>query len=634
MNKELLKQQIEKAKYAYYNTDTPIMTDSEYDFLIKQYGEEPSVGAEVIDSIKKIEIKDRPMLSLDKVHDVSEIESFQKKKELIASIKCDGLSVRLIYENGILIGANTRGNGIVGGDIYTHTFYIQNIPKKISKTGRFVIDGEVIIFEKDFDSINFKNQRNAAAGALALLDMNEVKNRKLSFIAWDVIISNKEYLSYSEKLKDASLLGFNVVPWIEVEDIQSSIDYCLNEAKTKGYPCDGVVFKYNDIEYGDMLGSTAHHFKNAVAWKNKDETYTTYLNDIEWSMGKTGVFTPVAIFAPVEIDGTRVSRASLHNVSIMQETLGECPYEGEPLEIIKSNMIIPQVYLAGPKYSYQEVIDKGLTPKNHILQYCPVCKEKIEYIEENNIIRAYCTNPQCDGKLINKLDHFCSKKGLDIKGLSKTTLEKLMDWGWITSLPSIFMLENHKAAWINKTGFGEKSVEKILNSIKEASVCSLDRFICALSIPYVGEVASKAIFKKFKIYENFRDAIKNDKKQFYNIPGFGETIIENILNFDYIDADYIFRNYITEPEPNSNITNTNKLNNKIFAITGKTQLVKNRMELKELITKNGGKATDSISSKINYLICNDKDSNSVKMQKAKSLNIQIISEQEFLDLIS
>ena len=648
MNKEQIKQKIIEAKNAYYNTDSPIMSDFEYDKLVKEYGGEISVGAPVLDSIKKVHIIDRPMLSLDKVHSIEEIKSFKKDKVLIASVKCDGLSVRLVYENGELVSANTRGDGYIGGDITEHAHYIQDIPLIIPKSGHVVIDGEVIIFKKDFDSNRFKNQRNAAAGALALLDMNEVKSRKLSFIMWDIISIDNEYKTYYDKLGMAWRLGFRVVPTeilnndkdmngvyhTEEENIQEAINSCIETAEMIGCPYDGVVFKYDDLEYGESLGATAHHFRDAIAWKPAIKTYSTRLRYIDWTMGRTGVLTPVAVFDPIEIDGAEVSRASLHNVSIMQEILGDCAYVGEPLEVYKSNMIIPQIYSAGPKYDYGEVIVNGGVSANDAPEYCPICHGEITFKEENGITRAYCKNPNCNGKLINRLDHFCGKKGLDIKGLSKVTLEKLINYGWLNSIEDIFKLEEHETEWVNKPGFGTVSVNKILNAIESSKKSPTAKFICAIGIPLIGKVASEALAKKFGNYKTFREAVNNNSQELYEIAGVGEIMIQTLLDYDFTEADSIFEKYIKEMRPVVFISVSKKLEGKTFVITGKLKTFKNRNEIKATIEKEGGKVTDSVSSKTDYLINNDIDSTSSKNLKAKKLNIPIITEDDFLNLIN
>lgn len=642
MNKEQIKQKIIEAKNAYYNTDSPIMSDFEYDKLVEEYGGEISVGAPILDSIKKVHIIDRPMLSLDKVHSIEEIKSFKKDKVLIASVKCDGLSVRLVYENGELVSANTRGDGYIGGDITEHAHYIQGIPLIIPKSGHVVIDGEVVILKKDFDSKRFKNQRNAAAGALALLDMNEVKSRKLSFIVWDIISTDNEYKFYHKKLWTAwQDFNFMIVPHdiltakkTSTEEIQKVIDYCIKTAEKIGCPCDGVVFKYDNIEYGESLGATAHHFRDAIAWKPAVKTYSSRLRYIDWTMGRTGVLTPVAVFDPIEIDGAEVSRASLHNVSIMKETLGDCAYVGEPVEVYKSNLIIPQIYSAGPKYNYGEVIARGGVSANDSPEYCPICQGEISFREENGITRAYCENPNCSGKLINRLDHFCGKKGLDIKGLSKITLEKLINYGWLNNIEDIFKLEEHEIEWTNKPGFGTVSVNKILNAIESSKKSPTSKFICAIGIPLIGKVASEALTKKFGNYKTFREAINNNSQELYEITGIGEVMIQTLLNYDFTEADSIFDKYIKEMRPVVFISVSNKLEGKTFVITGKLKVFKNRNEIKAAIEKEGGKVTDSVSSKTNYLINNDIESTSSKNLKAKKLNIPILTEEDFLNLIN
>lgn len=636
MNRNEIKEKIDQAKFAYYNTDTPIMSDKEYDGLVKEYGYEPYVGSPVLDSIKKVVISDRPMLSLDKVHSIDEIKSFANEKELIATIKCDGLSVRLIYEDGKLVGANTRGDGKIGGNIFSHVHYIQNIPFSIPRSSKIFIDGEVIIYKKDFDKEKFKNQRNAVAGGLALLNMQEVKDRKMSFIAWDVFSNKEEYTSYSQKLEDAIIFGFDVVPWIKAKNstsYQTAIDFCLEKAKINGCPCDGVVFKINDIKYGESLGSTSHHFNNAVAWKNADETYSTRLQHITWTMGRTGVLTPVAVFNPVIIDGAEVTRASLHNVSVMKETLGDCAYVGEPLEVAKMNQIIPQIISAGPKYDYGYVVSHGGVSANDTIERCPICGNDVSYRTENGVTRVYCDNPACEGKLINILDHFASKKGLEIKGLSKMTLEKLIDWGWLESISDIFKLKDHREEWIKKSGFGIASVDKILSAIEKSKNCSTDKFICAIGIPLIGKVASKALADTFGTYDNFRKAIESKDERLYQIAGIGEVMIETILNFDYTEADTTFK-FINEVPAAASSSNGNELEGKVFCITGKLKTFKNRDELKSFIESKGGKVTGSVSRNTSYLINNDSTSESSKNLSAKKLNVPIITEEEFQVLCS
>ena len=606
------------------------MSDFEYDKLVEEYGDELPVGAPILDSIKKVHIIDRPMLSLDKVHSIEEINAFKKDKALIASVKCDGLSVRLIYENGELVNANTRGDGYIGGDITEHAHYIKGIPLIIPKSGHVVIDGEVVILKKDFDSKRFKNQRNAAAGALALLDMNEVKSRNLSFIMWDIIsIDDPDILTYLDKIIAAKNYDFNIVPFYIIrneEDIKEALEVCQKRAKEKGIPCDGVVFKYDNIEYGESLGATAHHFRDAIAWKPAIKEYETEVKDIEWTMGRTGQLTPVLIYNDIDIDGSTCNRASLHNITIMTQLMGGA-YPGQKVFIYKANEIIPQV-------SHAQTNNPKMVPSIQIPTTCPYCGGDVEIRKDNDSEVLYCTNLNCNGKLINRLDHFCGKKGLDIKGLSKITLEKLINYGWINNIEDIFTLNTYKEEWANKPGFGTVSVSKILDAIEGSKKASTAKFICAIGIPLIGKVASEALSQKFGNYEKFREAVDNNSQELYEIFGIGEVMIQTLLNYDFTEADFIFEKYIEEVRPVVSVSVSKKLEDKTFVITGKLKTFKNRSEIKATIEKEGGKVTDSVSSKTDYLINNDIESTSSKNLKAKSLNIPILTEEDFLNLIN
>lgn len=644
MTRDELKEKINKAKFAYYNTDNPIISDKEYDNLIKKYGEEPSVGAPVLNSIKKIKIVDKPMLSLDKVHNEKEIISFSNGYDIVASIKCDGLSVRLIYKNGMLFSANTRGNGSEGADITEHIKYFTNVPLKILKTEKYIIDGEAIIYDDDFKIINknnqFKNSRNTASGSLALLDMNIVKQRRLSFIAWDIIQGGCSSECYHYNMEEAEKLGFTTVPMlildatkIEQEEIANINQTLLKESKEKGIPYDGIVWRINDIKEGSRRGQTAHHFLNAIAWKPADEMYETRLKYIDWTMGRTGVLTPVAVFEPVDIDGSIVERASLHNVSVMRDVLGDCSYVGESLRVAKMNMIIPQVLEAGPKMTYEEILKHGRIKALDEISICPICGGKVSITpSDNGILNAICQNPSCEGKLINRLDHFCGKKGLDIKGISKATLNKLIDWGWVESPIDIFTLCLHKSEWVKKAGFGIASVNKILNSIEEHKKTTLAAFISSLGIPLIGVSVAKILAETFDTYEDFRKAVDNKEYSFALLTGFGPEMNSALKSFDFTEADSIvpFLSIETKKITKEESITNKKLKDKVVVITGKLITFKNRNELKEIILKNGGKVTDSITSKTSLLINNDINSTSSKNKAAKSKGIPIISETDFI----
>ena len=634
MTRDELKEKIDKAKFAYYNTDNPIISDKEYDNLIKKYGEEPSVGAPVLDSIKKITIADKPMLSLDKAHNEKEIISFSNGYDIVASIKCDGLSVRLIYKNGMLFSANTRGNGIEGADITEHIKYFTNVPLKILKTEKYIIDGEAIIYDDDFKIINknnqFKNSRNTASGSLALLDMNIVKQRRLSFIAWDIIQGGCSSEYYHYNMEEAEELGFTTVPMlildvtkIEQEEIANINQILLKESKEKGIPCDGVVWRINDVKEGNKRGQTAHHFLNAVAWKPNDETYETEVKDIEWTMGRTGQLTPVLIYNDIEIDGAICNRASLHNISVMTQLMGGA-YPGQRVFIYKANQIIPQVESAqrnNPKH----------TPMIEIPKVCPYCGKPTTIKKDNDSEVLYCTNEQCEGKLVNRLDHFCGKKGLDIKGLSKATLSKFIEWGWVEKIEDIYHIsEKYRSDFLLKPGFGVKSVTKILDAIENGKHTTLDAFISAIGIPLVGRTVAKDLTNYFETYEDFRNAINDDKYDFSMLDNFGVEMNKSIKNFDYAEADKISKLLIFETPVVNNVQINNNLTGKTIVITGKLTTFKNRAELKAVIESHGGKVSDSISGKTDLLINNDVNSTSSKNKAAKARNIPIISELDFM----
>lgn len=630
-------EELNKASELYYNFGTSPLSDKEYDEKLKKlkqleeltgvvYSNSPTnkVGYSILNSLNKIKITDKPMLSLYKVHSDEEILAFSKGKEIVGMIKCDGLSIRLKYNNGVLISANTRGDGYVGGDITEHIKYFTNVPTIINFTDEYIIDGEAIIKTFDFEQINqngeFKNPRNTAAGALNLLNMKEVANRKLSFIAWDVIKGAPSPL-FTQKLSQAKGLGFEIVYHSKTDTNEQIIE----KAKELGIPCDGVVWKINDIEYGNTLGRTDHHFFNAVAWKPEDEEYETWLKKIEWTMGRTGVLTPIAIFDPIDIDGTICERASLHNVSIMKETLHR-GYSGQTLMVYKANQIIPQIASAGFPESSGDI--EGIRV-DQIPTECPICGGRLEVVCEVDTEVLMCVNEQCEGKLVNRLDHFCGKKGLDIKGLSKATLGKLVDWGWVSEPADLFTVYCYKKEWYNKPGFGIKSVNNILNAIDEAREhCKLESFICALGIPHVGKTLSHELVKYFDTFEEFKEAAQTNW-DFTQIDGVAEEKASAIWNYDFAEASRVAE-YIQSWETSEPAT-ANILSEESICITGRLALHKNRDELVKRIQDRGGKVVSGVSKNTTWLINNDVNSTSSKNVTAQRLNIPIITEEEFVN---
>ena len=633
-----------------YDEGHPFISDKEWDDMYfkladleKETGEflhnspTHSIPFEFVSELKKVK-HNHPMLSLDKTKDLKVVESFLGKHDWIAMAKMDGLTCSLRYLNGKLVSAETRGrDGIIGEDITHNAKILPSIPKTIYTQEEVIIDGEVICTYKDFEEFkeNYKNPRNFASGSIRLLDSEECHKRHLTFVAWDVI-KGGPHKFLSQNLTWAISQGFYVTPMFidKNTELTEVIKVIKDRSNYLSYPIDGVVFKYDNIEEYNDAGRTDHHFKGGLAFKFYDETYSTRLRYISWTMGRTGVLTPVAVFDPVEIDGTEVSRANLHNVSIMKETLGDCAYVGEPLEIYKANQIIPQIYSAGPKYDYGYVIANGGVSANDAPEHCPICGGDIHFKEENGITRAYCDNPNCEGKLINRLDHFCGKKGLDIKGLSKATLEKLINWGWIEYIGNLFQLGIYEEEWIKKPGFGATSVHKILNAINEAQECSTAKYICALGIPLIGKVASEVLANTFGSYDNFRAAIENKDDKLYQIAGIGEVMINTLINYDYTEADTVFKCFIKEKNTTVPISNDTILDGKVFVITGKLRSFKNRDELKAFIKSKGGKVTGSVTSKTSYLINNDTSSQTAKNLTAIKMHIPIINEDEFLTLVT
>ena len=634
-----------------YDQGTPVISDADWDAMyFELFNLENHTGYylpnsptqrinyEIVNELKKVK-HNHPMLSLQKTQSIDEINSFIGNKDYIIMLKIDGLTCSLSYENGILVSAETRGDGEIGEDILHNAYVVKNIPKKIAYKGKLTVDGEIICKTHHFEKFSneYKNPRNFASGSIRLLNSKECAERDLSFIAWDMFNHADEEINttLSKKLCYLIKLGFETVDFDTVEKFnENTVKIMKRAAADQNIPIDGLVVKYNDCKYYDSLGRTDHHFRGGMAFKFYDETYETNLVDIEWTMGRTGVLTPVAVFNPVEIDGCEVTRASMHNVSIMEELLGKFgPFVGQKLEVFKANQIIPQIKSADQ--SEHGTLFFVEHPNIDYPTECPICGGKTEIHESiSGTQEMLCMNPQCEGKLINRLDHFCGKKGLDIKGLSKATLEKLIDWGWVKSYTDIFKLYEHKSDWVKKPGFGEKSVSKILDAIEEGKNCNLDKFIAAIGIPLIGTRAAQDLENHFWHWNNFIEAIQSGFK-FYDLPNFGWEMHSSIVNFDYTEAIELADKYINvlAVELGAPEETAGAIDGKTFVVTGKLAHYKNRDELKAVIERNGGKVVGSISGKTDYLINNDVNSTSSKNNSAKKLNIPIISEEDFLAML-
>lgn len=644
-------EELNKASEAYYNTGQPIMSDAEFDNKLeelRQWEEETgivlanspthNVGAIVLDNIKKV-THESPMLSLAKCHSAEEVEQFAKGHTLVGSVKLDGLTCRLIFKDGELVRAESRGNGTIGNIITDHVKQFLNVPLHINKEGTYIIDGEALIKTDDFEKLNkngeYKTPRNLASGTLGGLDTSVVKNRKLRWYAWEVVEGSKHPESFASSLMEANDLGFETVPfanlkWAEL-NIQEAIDFFLDEAKKENLPQDGVVFKYEDVKYGKSLGSTSHHFNNGIAFKVFNESVESELINIEYTMGRTGILTPTAVFKPVEIEDTIVERASLHNISVMKEIMGR-PWVGQHVGVIKSNLIIPQIRWAEQDDEYTKIyID--------IPHMCPICGQPTKIVKDNNSEVLVCTNDNCKGKLLGKLSHAVSRDALNTDGLSEATIEKFINLGWLSSIQDIYHLSDHENEIKALDGFGKKSVDKLLASIEKSRKTSLERFLYSLSIPLLGKSASMMIADSVDYdFDTFIDEMTiKGAEYFRHLPGVGNALISSLNTYwknHCSDILQLANEFTFETQKSIMSETTNELENKTFVITGSVNHYQNRDALKADIEAHGGKVVGSISSKVNYLINNDINSTSSKNKKAKSLNIPIISEDQFLSMLN
>ena len=648
---ELVKQ-LNEYRDSYYNEARPVVSDAAYDKLFDElseleketgvvYANSPTqtVGYVVKSELEKVK-HSHPMLSLDKTKSVDDLVKFAREKDCILSLKMDGLTCLLTYENGELVQAETRGDGEVG-ELITHNAKVfDNIPLTIDYKGHFEIEGEAIITYDDFNKINeflsddkkYKNPRNLASGSVRQLDSKTAAKRHIKFIAWKVPTEVPEGIysnSFLHRLMCARDFGFEIISFLaysssDKEHLPEMIESLKTKAHNYGYPIDGLVMTYNDIQYGESLGMTGHHPKHSIAFKFYDEEVETVLKNIEWSMGKIGSLTPVAIFDPVEIDGTMVERASLHNVSILTKLDLQI---GDTIIVYKANQIIPQV-------------KENLSAKDRESAYiripsqCPICESSTQIVKENDSEVLMCTNPHCKGKLLGRVSHFVSKKGMDISGLSEETIKKFIELGWITEITDVYNLEQHYDRLSTMSGFGKKSVDKLRKSIENSKTVRLDKFITSLSIPGIGTSQSKELAAAFSTWNEFRDASVG----FYNftqLDGFGDVLNNNIHSWftDMCDIADKLASFMTF-ETGVNQNTDDSLNSKSFVVTGKVFRFKNRDEVKAEIEKRGGKVTGSVTKSTYALINNDIESNSSKNKKAKELGVKIITEDQLIEMLN
>ena len=640
--KELVKKLNEAAK-AYYQEDREIMSNREYDALYDQLeqmeaetgivlADSPTVnvGYEAVDALPK-ETHESPMLSLDKTKERETLRAFIGTNPTLLSWKMDGLTIVLTYENGELQKAVTRGNGIVGEVITNNARTFKNIPLKIAYQGRLVLRGEAIITYSDFERINetiedvdakYKNPRNLCSGSVRQLNNQITAERNVRFYAF-ALVSAQDVDMHNSRAYQMEWLksqGFEVVEYRMVtgESLDEAMDYFSHAIENNDFPSDGLVALYDDIAYGDSLGSTAKFPRNAFAFKWADEIRETTLREIEWSPSRTGLINPIAVFDPVELEGTTVSRASVHNVSIVKELqLGI----GDTIQVYKANMIIPQIAENLTRSSNLEI--------PHI---CPVCGEEARVIQENEVESLYCMNPDCVAKKIKAFTLFVSRDAMNIDGLSEATLEKFIAKGFIHDFGDIFELAKHREEIVTMEGFGEKSYDNLIASIDKAKETTLAKVIYSLGISNIGLSNARVICRHF---DDDLDKIRTaEEEEISAIDGIGPVIAKSLTKYfkdpeNNRKLDHLLGYlHINKEEVSENQT----LAGMNFVITGSLEHFSNRGEAKKLIESLGGKVTGTVTGKTNYLINNDTTSNSSKNKKARELGIPILSEEDFIKM--
>ena len=636
---------LNRARKAYEQDNTEIMSNYEYDRLYDELEElekelgtkmanspTVNVGYEVVSGLPK-ERHERPMLSLDKTKEVERLKEFLGTKKAMISWKLDGLTIVLTYQGGELVKAVTRGNGIEGEVITNNAKVFQNVPLHIPYQGELVLRGEAVISYKDFEAINekiedvdakYKNPRNLCSGSVRQLNNEITAKRNVKFFAF-TLVRAEEVDFHNSRMYQMQWLkeqGFDVVEHhpVTAETIEEEVAWFAKAIGKNEIPSDGLVLVYDDIAYGQSLGTTAKFPRDSFAFKWADETAETTLTEIEWSPSRTGLINPVAIFEPVELEGTTVSRASLHNISVMEELqLGI----GDEIVVYKANMIIPQL-----------AENKTKSGNIEIPHTCPACGGETKIEDENGIRTLVCTNEFCSAKKIKSFSHFVSRDAMNVDGLSEATLQKMIDVGLLNEIYDLFTLKDHKEEILELEGFGEKSYQNLINAINDSKQPALANFIYSLGILNVGLSNAKLICKHFK--EDFNAIREADAEDFIAIDQIGPMIAEAMVSYFHTPHNQKILEQLLQYvqfEKKEESKTEQILEGKTFVVTGSLDHFDNRKQLKEEIEQMGGKVTGSVSKKTDYLINNDKMSQSSKNKKAMELNIPILSEEDFLDLI-
>ncbi len=643
---------LSKAADAYYNTSDTIMTDAEYDRLyaeLEKLEEETgvilggsrtqNVGFEVSSYLPKVQHPHR-MLSLDKTKDREQLAQWLGSHDGLLSWKLDGLTVCLYYEDGKLDRAVSRGNGEVGEDLTANARHIKGIPARIPFKGHLALRGEALIGYKDFERVNeslsegeqaYKNPRNLASGTLRSLDSKIVAERNVNFFAFALTeADNYDDNSFANSLDWLESLGFQRVygELVNAQNVVEAVGRFEKNIAQNDFPSDGLVLVYDDIEYGKSLGETVHHPKNGIAFKWADEKAETTLREIIWSPSRTGLINPIAVFDTVELEGTSVSRASVHNISILKKLDLAV---GDTISVYKANMIIP-------------VIDANLSAAEHtcemassmIPEKCPACGgDAVINRSDDGIETLFCTNEECSAKHEGRFEHFVQRDAMNIAGLASSTIKTFIENGFLHDLSDFYHLERHKDKIISLEGFGERSYSQIISAVEASRNTELYRVLYSLGIPNIGRAASRLICARYKDPEKLIALTHDELTQ---IDGIGDVLADEYVDYfaDNSNAES-FRRLLSElniaKDNDDEAENASPIAGKTFVITGAVHIFKNRSELKERIESLGAKTASAVSSKTDYLINNDSTSTSSKNKKANELNIPIITEEEFMDMI-